>query len=372
MSAPMLAAHHGLLPTLQLMLACGVSPEAALEQESSPIIAACVAGQAESLRVLLRAGADPNRPDANVSLHQDQRAASLDDVHGGADARHQSGESVKVLLPEAVLQQLKLPASATLQSPEVDGHDRPRHALCHCGPRTFKFIFLSYVTPALLAPAGDPRSCWQRVTGLLLELSSDTALAAQQVSCPAGDQRPDVRCGQGRLDVGRHPSGPGGGPGPHRQDGLHRSARCRLPGAPAGGAASAVQGGVAEQAVRAHLSCRGVLRVQMDLLQHLRVCRGAARCCRQVHSNTVCDSTLPSVHGLSPAALAGLLHCSSVVLAGRDDQGWGVLRGLLPAHGRFADAAASELFPELNKQVTASRSAQAVRPCGCYRLWLHL
>ena len=78
MSSPMLAAHHGLLPTLQLMLACGVSPEAAQEQESSPIIAACVAGQAESLRVLLRARADPNRPDANVSLHQDQRAVSLD------------------------------------------------------------------------------------------------------------------------------------------------------------------------------------------------------------------------------------------------------------------------------------------------------
>ncbi len=70
MSAPMLAAHHGLLPMLQLMLACSVSPEAAPEQESSPIIAACVAGQAESLRVLLQAGADPNRPDANVRLHQ--------------------------------------------------------------------------------------------------------------------------------------------------------------------------------------------------------------------------------------------------------------------------------------------------------------
>ena len=91
MSAPMLAAHHGLLPTLQLMLACGVSPEAALDQESSPIIAACVAGQAESLRVLLRAGADPNRPDANVSLHHNRCAASLDNAHVGADARHHSG-----------------------------------------------------------------------------------------------------------------------------------------------------------------------------------------------------------------------------------------------------------------------------------------
>ena len=85
--------------------------------------------------------------------------------------------------------------------------------------------------------------------------------------------------------------------------------------------------------MRAHQSCRGVL--------HVRVCRGAARC------------------------------CSSFVLAGWDEQAWGVSRGLLPAQGCL-QMLQHQLSPELTKQTTASRSAQAVQPYVCCRLGSHL
>lgn len=57
-----------------------------------------------------------------------QRPLTL--CNGGADAWHQSGLFAEVLLPEAVVLKQRFPASAPVQRPQLDGHDRLRHAVC--------------------------------------------------------------------------------------------------------------------------------------------------------------------------------------------------------------------------------------------------
>ncbi len=72
----------------------------------------------------------------------------------------------------------------------------------------------------------------------------------------------------------------------------------------------------------------------MGLLQHLRVCRGAPRC------------------------------CSSAVLAGCDDQALGVSQGLLPAQGRL-QMLQHQLSLELNKPTHCFEECTC-----CAAMWL--